>query len=412
MDALARGRSHRADGAFAGVFAGLRVALVHDWLTGLRGGEKCLEVLCGIFPDAVIHTLIHARGSTSPTIEQMRIRTSPLQWVPGIASHYRKWLPLMPAAAAAWDVRDADLVVSLSHCVAKSVRAPAGVPHVSYCFTPMRYVWENREKYFDTWKAKPLRKRLIAPLLDSLREWDRRTAAGVDHFIGISRTVQDRIRSSYGRESVLIPPPVDTTFYTPARVERDGPYLCVSALAPYKRIDHAVLAASEMGIPLEVIGKGPERARLEALAGPSVRFLGYQSDETIRDRLRRARALLFPGEEDFGIVPIEALACATPVIALGKGGAAETVDDRVGLVYPDESPAGLIDAIATWERLGRPFDPVEARRRAETFATPIYRERMIAYLSNVIQGRVPPGSELRGMHARTKPRAGVDRLAL
>ena len=269
----------------------------------------------------------------------------------------------------------------------------------------MRYAWEGRRKYLDSWKRKPLHRLALKPFLDALREWDRRTASGVDKFIGISRTVQDRIRQSYGRESVFIPPPVDTAFYVPLEVDRDGPYLCVSALVPYKRIDHAVIACSRLGIPLEVIGKGPERARLESLAGPTVRFLGYQSDEIIREKMWRTRALLFPGEEDFGIVPIEALACGAPVIALNKGGAAETVDPAVGAVYEDESPEALIAAIQVWERLGRPHDPVEARRRALSFATPLFRERMIEFISQSLRERPAfDRAERSAVRSNRKPR--------
>ena len=190
--------------------SGLRVALVHDWLTGMRGGEKCLEVLCEAFPDATLHTLIHRKGALSPAIEAMAIRTSPLQRVPGALRHYRHLLPLMPLAARAWRPGEVDLVVSLSHCVAKAVRPPAGVPHVCYCFTPMRYAWEGRDAYLDTWSSRPVRRALAGRLLDGLRAWDRATAARVTHFVAISETVRERIARCYGRESRVIEPPVDT----------------------------------------------------------------------------------------------------------------------------------------------------------------------------------------------------------
>ena len=195
--------------------SGLRVALVHDWLTGMRGGEKCLEVLCQAFPDATLHTLIHRRGALSPAIEAMAIRTSPLQRVPGVFRHYRQLLPLMPLAARTWRSGEVDLVVSLSHCVAKAVRVPAGVPHVCYCFTPMRYAWQGRDAYLDGWSDRPVRRALAGRLLDRLRAWDRATAARVTHFVAISETVRERIARCYGRESRVIPPPVDTEFYTP-----------------------------------------------------------------------------------------------------------------------------------------------------------------------------------------------------
>jgi glycosyltransferase involved in cell wall biosynthesis len=388
MDAMLRNEAATARDAandLPAALRGKRVALVHDWLTGLRGGEKCLEVLCRAFPDATLHTLIHKPGSVGPTIGAMAIRTSPLQRVPGVLRHYRKLLPLMPLAARSWDVRGADLVVSLSHCVAKSVRVPAGVPHVCYCFTPMRYAWDGRAAYLASWAEKPVRRAAAGLLLDRLRRWDRATADRVSHFVAISETVKGRIARCYGRTSHVIEPPVDTAFYQASdRVDRDGPYLCVSALVPYKRIDSAVRVCSARGWPLTVVGAGPDLARLESLAGPSVTFLGWQSDEVIRDHYRRCRALLFPGEEDFGIVPAEAMACGAPVIALGRGGAAETVDDRAGVLYDDPTDEGLERAIDRWEGAGRPHDPAWARRRAEAYALPSFRDRLLGHLAKVM----------------------------
>jgi glycosyltransferase involved in cell wall biosynthesis len=387
------------------------VALVHDWLTGMRGGEKCLEVLCQAFPHALLYTLIHRRGSTSPTIEAMTIRTSPLQRVPGVFRHYQHLLPIMPLAAATWKLRNVDLVVSLSHCVAKSVQPPPGVPHVCYCFTPMRYAWQGREAYLESWTNRPIKKTLARTLLDRLKRWDRATAQRVTHFVAISRTIRERIALCYNRDSVIIPPPVDTQFYTPALPcpERDDFYLVVSALVPYKRIDQAVAACTRLGRELVVIGKGPERARLEAMAGPSVRFLGWQSDEVIRDHYRRCRALLFPGEEDFGIVPVEALACGAPVIALGRGGAAETVDKSVGRLYDLPTPDALACAIEGWEAQGCPHDPALARRRAETFAIPVFRSQILSLLARVAASSsrlttVPaPHLDLAWQHGTSSP---------
>ncbi len=368
---------------------GLRVALVHDWLTGMRGGEKCLDVLCQAFPDATLHTLIHRKGALSPTIERMNIRTSALQRIHGVHKHYRKLLPIMPAAARMWNVGDVDVVVSLSHCVAKAVRVPRGIPHISYCFTPMRYAWDGRESYLQSWRNKPLKRALAAGLLNSLRDWDKRTAAGVTHFVAISQTIRDRIARSYERDSRIIEPPVETTFYTPDNSPRSGAYLIVSALVPYKRIEQAIEACSRLNLPLDVIGEGPERAKLAANAGPTVRFLGWQSDEVIRDHYRQARALLFPGEEDFGIVPMEALATGCPVIALGRGGVAENVDDRVGRLYQDPTTEGLMSVISTWEADGCPNDPSEGRRRAEALSTNVFRSRLLGLIDEVT-GRTSP----------------------
>ena len=382
--------SRRSPGA-----EGLRVALVHDWLTGMRGGEKCLEVLCRAFPDAALHTLIHRRGALSPAIERMRIRTSPLQQIPGVHRHYRHLLPVMPLAARTWRTGAVDVVVSLSHCVAKAVRVPSGVPHVCYCFTPMRYAWDGRQSYLDAWSDRPVRRALAGSLLDRLRAWDRATAARVTHFVAISETVRRRIAACYGRESRVIPPPVDTDFYCPDPLaRRDGPYLCVTALVPYKRIEQAVTACTLSGRPLVVIGAGPERPKLERLAGPTVRFLGWQPDEVIRDHYRTCRALLFPGEEDFGIVPAEALACGAPVLALDRGGVPENVDDRVGLLYDEPTVAGLLRALDAFESPDRLHDPALARRKAEALAPDVYRRRMLDLLAEVRGPRSIPPSHL------------------
>jgi glycosyltransferase involved in cell wall biosynthesis len=388
MEASIRGEvaQQARRGPSNGGLSGLRVALVHDWLTGMRGGEKCLEVLCEAFPDARVLTLLHDRGKLSPVIEAMDIRPSPLQFVPGVTRHYRKLLPIMPLATRAWRPGKVDLVVSLSHCVAKMIRPPRGVPHVCYCFTPMRYAWDGRDAYLDSWTDRPIRKAMASHLLDRLRRLDRATAGRVSHYVAISETIRRRIDHCYGRESRVIQPPVGTDFYTPGPQTREDFYLCVSALVPYKNLDQAIVACSSSGRRLVVIGSGPERPRLERLAGPSVTFLGWQSDEVIRDHYRRCRALIFPGEEDFGIVPIEALGCQAPVIALGRGGAAETVDDRVGRTYPDPTIASLTAALDAWEREGRPFDPDLARARAEGLALPIFRRKFLGYLAEVVAG--------------------------
>ena len=377
-----------------------RVVLVHDWLTGMRGGEKCLEVLARRWPDARLFTLLHKRGSVSPAIEQLRPRTSFLDLIPRSHQFYRYLLPLMPAAVASWRLPPADLVVSFSHCVAKAaLPAPSATgptPHVCYCFTPMRYVWGLRDAYFGGrftgWPA-----RLLDRVLDSLRDWDRRTAENVSRFIAISRTVQARIRECYGRDSSVVYPPVDTDFYTPGPVRRDNFYLVVSAFAPYKRLDLAVTACAKLGRPLVVIGAGQDQARLRRLAGPDVRFLGWQSDEVIRDHFRRCRALLFPGEEDFGIVPVEAMAAGAPVIALARGGATETVvplDARngrapTGTWFPEQTADSLAEAILHFERRAGDFDPAAARRQALAFSADRFRQELFASLDAVLEPTSP-----------------------
>lgn len=365
-----------------------RVVLVHDWLTGLRGGEKCLERLCRAWPEAPLLTLLHVAGSTSPIIDDRRILTSALQRWPGSERYYRYLLPLLPLAAH-WPMPPCDLVVSLSHCVAKAALPPPGVPHVCYCFTPMRYAWHMRDAYFGRARMGRLPALLVGQLLAALRRWDAATARRVTHFIAISETVRERIAESYGRDSAVIYPPVDTDFYTPERLERDDYYLVVSAFAPYKRIDLAVAACRTLGRKLVVIGTGQDERRLRALGGPTVELLGWQSDESIRNHLRRCGALLFPGEEDFGIVPVEAQACGAPVIAFGRGGAAETViapgrrDEPTGVLFREQSTESLVESMQWFEGNRRHFDPRMARRQALRFNPRRFDEEFAQFIRDL-----------------------------
>jgi glycosyltransferase involved in cell wall biosynthesis len=369
-----------------------RVALFHDWLTGMRGGEKCLEPLCRRWPDARLYTLLHTPGSVSAAIEGVRITPSPLNRLPRVERYYRYLLPAMPFVSG-WRVDDADLVVSLSHAVAKSAKPPKGVPHVCYCFTPMRYAWHMKDAYFrKTGLVGRLKAKAVDLLLGRIREWDRRTADRVTHFVAISNTVRDRIRDCYGRDAAVIYPPVDTDFYTPNHAVREDFYLVVSALAPYKRFDLAIEACTKLGKKLVVIGSGQHAAKLKAAAGPNVSFLGWQPDEVIRDHLRRARALLFPGEEDFGIVPLEAQACGCPVIGYARGGLTETVrplgeTDPTGVFFDEQNVDAAAEAVERFERSADRFDPKAARRHAVLFRKERFEQQLFSFIDNVLQGR-------------------------
>lgn len=388
----------------------MRIALVHDWLTGMRGGEKCLEVLCRRFPQARLFTLVYAPDTTSPVIKRMQITTSFLQRFPGVATHYRWLLPLMPAAIERLEIPgDVDLVISLSHAVAKSIRPPAGVPHVCYCFTPMRYAWDRRADYFclsGRFQRTPMTavRNLV---LDWIQQWDRQSSDRVTHFVAISHTVADRITQCYGRPSRVVYPPVDTEFYTPADVRREDFFLCVSALVPYKRIDLAIEACNRHRRRLVVIGEGPERRRLERLAGSSVTLAGWRTNEEIRHRMRRARALLFPGNEDFGIVPVEAQACGTPVVAFGRGGATETIlpadefTPGTGWFFPEQTPDSLYRAIELCEAHPHRFDARLARRQAERFASERFERELVGYLDEVAGAK--PQTAREGSPAGTAP---------
>jgi glycosyltransferase involved in cell wall biosynthesis len=371
-----------------------RVVLVHDWLTGMRGGEKVLEVLCRRWPAAPLFTLLHQRGSASPHIERLGPRTSFLQFFPHVHRYYRYLLPLMPLAAR-WRLPECDLVFSSSHCVAKAAQAPPGVPHVCYCHTPMRYAWHMKSAYFG--KPPGWRAAMLDRLLAWLRDWDRRTSDRVTHFIANSRVVQQRILDCYGRPSTIIYPPADTDFFTPASVPREDFYLVLSAFAPYKRLDLALAACNRLGRRLMVIGTGQQEKRLRAVAGPTIQFLGWQPAEAIRERLRRCRALLFPGEEDFGIVPVEAQACGTPVIAFGRGGATETVvplgvkrEEPTGVWFEEQTVDCLCSALERFEAQAQHFHPAAARRHALQFNQHRFETEIFGFLSRVLRPEVTP----------------------
>lgn len=345
-------------------WSGLKTVLGHDWLTGMRGGERVLELLADGFPQAPILTLIHDRAAISDRINRHPIHTSWLQRVPGISRRYRHLLPLFPAALHSLRTPPADLLITTSHCVIKGLARPAGGRHLCYCFTPIRYAWLFFDLYFG---AHSPRRAAAAPLLALLRAWDRRANRRVDRFVAISRHVQDRIQRFYGRESDLVYPPADTSRWTPDGKPPDDFDLIVSALVPYKRIDLAVCAYSRAGRKLKIAGAGSERNRLAALAGPSVEFLGRLPDSDLLTLYRRCRALVFPGEEDFGIVPVEAMACGRPVIAYGRGGVTETVvPGTTGVLFPDQTEQALLDAVDQAD--ARRWDPEAIRAQAERFS--------------------------------------------
>lgn len=353
-----------------------RVAIVHDWLTGMRGGEKVLEAICELYPEAVLYALVRVKGSVSARIERHDIRTSAAQWLPAAGRRYRHYLPLFPTAVELLDLDEYDLVLSSSHCAVKSVIRSGRATHVCYCHSPMRYAWDQFPAYFGPDQVGPLASRLLRPVMARMARWDADTAGRVDAYIANSRYVAGRIRRYYNRRSAVVYPPVDTEFYHPGRLpERGGRsrrFLVVSALVPYKRIDLAIEACRLAGAPLTIVGRGPEEARLRRLAGPDVEFLGWRPDDEIRTLYGEATAVLLPGVEDFGMVPVEAQACGTPIVALGRGGACETVEDGVtGVLVQDASARGFADGLARLEALT--LDPAAIRTHAERYA----RERFM-----------------------------------
>jgi glycosyltransferase involved in cell wall biosynthesis len=358
----------------------LRVALVHDWLTGMRGGEKCLEVLCEMFPRAPVYTLVHWKGRLSRTIESHPIHESWLARVPLGRSRYRWFVPAYPKAIESFDLSGYDLVVSISHCAAKGVITRADTLHVCYCNTPVRYFWDLASEYFAPGRAGALERFLGPMIAHRFRLWDRLSSDRVDLFVGNSLNIRDRIRKHYRRPALVVYPPVDTEFFTPGGETsgEDAPFLTVSALVPYKGVDLTIRAANRLGAKLRVIGSGPDLGRLRSIAGPTVRFDEWVSMEALRDAYRSCRALVQAHEEDFGIAPLEALACGRPAIALARGGALETVTEETGILFHEPSEASLESAMREVAR--RPFDPAALRRQAVRFSRERYRSGMRALL--------------------------------
>jgi len=348
-----------------------RVAVVHDWLTGMRGGEKVLEAIVELYPDATLHTLLHVPGTVSSTIEKLHEHRSFVQWLPASDRSYRHYLPVFPTAIEQFDLDCYDLVISTSHCAAKSVVVPGRARHICYCHSPMRYAWDQFNAYFGPDIVGPRRSKWFRPILARIARWDRDTASRVDRYVANSHYVAGRIRRYYNRGSTVVHPPVDTDFYQPSPALRvENRYLVVSALVPYKRVDVAIRACARTGTPLTVVGRGPETERLKAIArevGADTTFAGWIEDDEVRDLYRRSRAILMPGIEDFGMVPVEAQACGRPVVALDQGGALESVVDGVtGVHVHDGSVDAFADALNAVS--ARPWDSGVIRAHAETFS--------------------------------------------
>ena len=362
----------------------MRVALVHDWLNGMRGGEKVLEALCDRYPDADIFTLFHVPGSVSEKIARHRITTSGLQKLPFAVTHYRRYLPLYPTAVEQFDLDGYDLVISSSHCAAKAIVAPGRARHLCYCHSPMRYAWDQFDAYFGPDRVGALASRwLYGPILRRLARWDAATASRVGRFVANSRHIAGKIRRYYNREATIVYPPVDTIFYHPDTTPSGQHFLIVSALVPYKRIDVAMDACHRVGARVRIIGDGPDRARLERHANGHVEFVGRASDEAIRDEYRRALAVLLPGEEDFGIVPVEAQACGRPVVALGRGGALETViPGETGVLFEELTSESMAHALE--QAAAARFDAERLRTNAQRFSHERHVERMDAVINETL----------------------------
>lgn len=374
----------------------MKVALVHDWLVSMRGGERVFEAFCELYPDADVFTLVHVPGSCSPAIERMRIHPSFIDRLPFGRERYRHYLPLFPHAIESFDLTGFDLVLSSSHCVAKGVVAPTAALHVSYVHTPMRYLWDQYPEYFGPGRAGLAVRAAMRVASTPLRTWDEASANRVDLYLANSFNVAARIEKRYRRSAEVVHPPVDLARFSPRpAAEVEDFYLMVTAFAPYKKIDVAIEAFRQGGRRLKIVGSGQEEGRIRALvagAGGRVELLGALPDRQVADLYSRCRALVFPGEEDAGITPLEAQAAGRPVIALARGGALETVvglqePSPTGVFFDEPTVPSLLGALDRFEREASRFDPAAARRNAARFDRAHFKTRIAAAVDGAVAAR-------------------------
>ncbi len=362
----------------------MRVALVHDWLVRMRGGERVLEQLALMYPGAEIFTLVYDSTAVSPVFRDHRIHTSTLARLPGATRRYAYALPFMPALIEQFDLSRFDLIISSSHCVAKGVRVPAGVPHLCYCHTPMRYLYDQSEAYER--RLGLVQRTAFLLVRPRLREWDQGTASRVTHFVANSEHVRARIQACYQRNAVVVHPPVDIDRFT-ASTNRGDAYVTVTALVPYKRVELMVHAFNTLGRQLVVVGSGPEQSALQRIAGPNIHFTGWISDAEVTLLLSQARGFVYAAVEDFGIALVEAQAAGTPVIAYAAGGALESViDGETGVLFREQSAAALAAAVLAAEQ--QIFVPAALRLNAARFRP----ERFRALMKEQIDQLVAPGA--------------------
>ncbi len=359
----------------------MKTAIVVDWLTQMGGAERVVLAIKELFPEAPIYATVYNPDTVDRVFHDMDVRTSFIQRLPGAKKSYQKYLPLMPTAVEQFDLSEFDLVISSSSSMAKGILTRAETVHVCYCHTPMRYAWDFYHEYLNGPDVGWLKRKVIPWLMNYIRMWDRLTADRVDYFIANSETVARRIKKHYHRDSVVINPPVEASFFTPGDIDEDY-FLVISRLVPYKRVDMAIQACNELGLPLRVIGTGPEFDRLKAMAGPTVKMMGRLSEEEIKTHYSQCRAFLFPGEEDFGITPLEAQASGRPVIAFGKGGALETVvDGKTGLFFAEQTVDSLKSSIKRFENTS--FDRQVIRQHAEKYDKVSFQEAFKSFLDSI-----------------------------
>ena len=364
----------------------MKTALVHDYLAQAGGAERVAAAFHTLFPEAPLYTSVYDRAATLPSFAEMDIRTSFLQRWPFSSRRFHKLaLPYYPAAFEQFNFTGYDLVLSSSSSFAKGIITPPETCHVCYCHTPSRFIWRQQE-YLSQNRSAGAASFLVSAYVNSLRSWDVESAQRVDYFVANSYNVARRIRKFYRRDvAAVIYPPVETTKFQPVGPAEIGDhFLVVSRLLGYKRLDLAVEACTRRGLPLRVVGIGPDLARLKRLAGPTIQFLGRLSDEQVVRELARCKALIFPGEEDFGITPVECMASGRPVIAYGAGGALETVvDGQTGLFFLEQTVDSLVQALEEMD--SHCFDPAALEARASCFDTSVFEQQMLTLVAEALE---------------------------
>ena len=351
----------------------MKVAFVHEYLNQFGGAERVLRVLCDMFPHAPIYTLLYDEKATKGIFKDRYIITSSLQKFPFSVTHHQFYPLVMPLAIEQFDFSSYDLVISLSASFAKGVVTKPHTKHICYCLTPPRFLWDNSQKFVEEFGYPWIIRRLLPPFLSYLRMWDYEASRRVDHFLSISHFVKQRISKYYQRDSLVIHPPVDTDFFQASK-ESGEYFLMVGRLVTYKKFDVAIKAFNQLSLPLYIAGVGPQLKHLKKIAGPRIKFLGSVSDEEIKDLYAKSKALIFPQEEDFGIVPLEAMASGKPVIAFRGGGAMETVNDReTGLFFDEQNEASLVKAVKQFESME--FNPDACRKQAEGFSISSFQKK-------------------------------------
>ncbi|MGE4231858.1 MAG: glycosyltransferase [Bacteriovoracia bacterium] len=373
----------------------MKVAIVHDWLVSQRGGENVLDAICELFPKAEVFTLVYSPGKVAEHIALAKKNVSLLKKIPSIERRYRHFLPVMPWVIEQFDLSGFDLVLSSSHCVAKGVIKPESAFHLSYVHAPMRYMWDRFDEYFSKERSGLITRTAAQMFRGYLQKWDQKSATRVDAFLANSKFIASKIKTYYNREAKVVYPFCETTLFNRERIPGRN-YLMVTALVPYKRVDLAIRVFNRLKKNLIVVGDGPDKVRLQKLAGPTIDFLGAVKGSSLCDLYSRCKALVFPGVEDFGIVPLEAMASGAPVIAFGQGGVLETVTEETGMFFYENTEDALESTLIEFERrcdLGQ-FDSKKCRARGRSFPRIRFQSEYLAALRQFAPARIASSLEI------------------